>query len=62
MAESQTLILAKFLGKPVPNLVESLKMMNANHDMSEELDFEEAPTHGYSVEDFVKTMDLKNQE
>lgn len=33
--------------------------MRSGKDMSEELDNSRAPAHNYSVEDFVKMMNLK---
>jgi hypothetical protein len=44
IVESQTLILALFVGKPKPNLVEELKMMRVDDEDSEELDYSNAPT------------------
>ena len=44
IAESQTLILAKFAGKPEPNPVADMKMMRSTEDAPEELDYSNAPT------------------
>ena len=60
IAESQTLILAKFAGKPEPNPIKNVKMMRSDEDMSEGLDNSHAPNHNYSVEDFIKMMNLKH--
>ena len=61
IAESQTLILAKFAGKPEPNPVADLKMMRVEDDEDiEELDYSNAPSPEYIVEDLVKLVTLKN--
>ena len=61
IADSQTLILAKFAGKPEPNPVEDLKMMRVENDEEiEELDYSNAPSPDYTVEDLVKLITLKN--
>jgi hypothetical protein len=39
IAESQTLILTRFAGKPEPNPVEELKMMHIEKEELEELDY-----------------------
>ena len=61
IAESQTLILAKFVGKPEPNPVVDLKMIRSTKedDMTEELDYSNAPTPDYNVEDLVKTPSIE---
>ena len=58
IAESQTIILARFAGKPEPNPVEDLKMMRIERsgEALEELDYSNAPTPEYSVEDLIKTV------
>jgi hypothetical protein len=62
IAESQTLILARFAGKPETNMVEEFKMIKVkNEDESpEELDYSNAPTPEYSVEDLIKMITVKN--
>jgi hypothetical protein len=60
IAESQTLILARFAEKPKPNLVEELKMMKVDDEDSKELDYSKAPTPYYTMEDLVKIITLKN--
>ena len=62
IVESQTLILARFAGKPKPNPVEDLKMMRVeNKDESpEELDYSNAPSPDYTVEDLIKMITMKN--
>jgi hypothetical protein len=61
IAESQTLILAKFAGKTEPNPVEDLKMMRVEDDEElEELDYSNAPSPEYTVEDLVRMITLKN--
>jgi hypothetical protein len=61
IVESPTHILAKFAGKPEPNPVESVKMMtSSDEDMPKELNYSHAPTHGYTMEDFVKMMNLRS--
>ena len=49
IAESQTLILAKFAGKPEPNPVEDVKMMRSNEENTEELDKSHVPEYTYTV-------------
>jgi hypothetical protein len=61
IVESQTLILALFVGKPKPNLVEELKMMRVDDEDSEELDYSNAPTPDYTMEDLIKIITHKNQ-
>jgi hypothetical protein len=60
IAESQTLILARFTEKPKPNPVEEHKMMRVDDEDSEELDYSNAPTPHYTMEDLVKIITLKN--
>ena len=62
IAESQTIILARFAGKPEPNPVEDLKMMRIKEENGEpeELDYSNAPSPDYSVEDLVKMITVKN--
>jgi hypothetical protein len=60
IAGGQTFILAKFAGKPEPNPVESAKMMRSSEDTSEEHNMSHIPEHTYSVEDFVRMMNLKH--
>ena len=60
IAESQTLILEKFAGKPEPNPVADLKMMRNKEDAPEQLDYSNAPTPNYIVEDLVKMVSMKN--
>jgi hypothetical protein len=61
IAESQTLILAKFTGKAEPNPVVDLKRMRSTTDEHklEELDYGYAPSPNYIVEDLVKMVTLK---
>ena len=62
IAESQTLILAKFAGKPEPNPVADLKMVRSSTDGddTEELEYSNAPSPDYTVEDLVKMISVKN--
>ncbi|KAK1613642.1 hypothetical protein QYE76_019159 [Lolium multiflorum] len=61
IAESQTLIIATFAGKPEPNPVEDLKMMRVEgNEDPEELDYNNAPSLDHTVEDLVKIITLKN--
>lgn len=61
IVESQTLILAKFVGKWKPSPVENVKIMrSSDENMSDKLDYSNAPTHGYTVEDFVMMMNLRS--
>ena len=63
IAQSQTLILTQFAGKPEPNPVEDLKMMRGiskEEEMSEELDYSNAPSPDYTIEDLVKIIKMKN--
>ena len=59
ITESQTLILAKFAGKAEPNPVEDLKMIKVQREEPEELDYSNAPSPTYTVEDMVKIIALK---
>ena len=59
IAESQTLILAKFAGKPEPNPVEDVKMMRSSEENAEELDKSHVPEYTYTVADFVKMIAMK---
>ena len=59
IAESQTLILAKFAGKPEPNPVEEVKMVRSNKDKAEVLDTSHVPEYNYTVADFVKMIPMK---
>ncbi|KAK1680875.1 hypothetical protein QYE76_041723 [Lolium multiflorum] len=58
IAESQTIILARFADKPEPNPVEDLKMIRIERSVEalEELDYSNAPIPEYSVEDLIKTI------
>ncbi|KAK1608094.1 hypothetical protein QYE76_031767 [Lolium multiflorum] len=57
IAESQTIILARFACKPEPNPVEDLKMMRIEiSEALEELDYSNAPTPEYSVQDLIMTV------
>ena len=62
LAESQALILAKFAGNPKPNPVEDVKMIRVenNEDKPEELDYSNAPTLEYTMEDLLKMITMKN--
>uniref|UniRef100_A0ACD5UN64 Uncharacterized protein n=1 Tax=Avena sativa TaxID=4498 RepID=A0ACD5UN64_AVESA len=62
VVESQALILAKFAGKPEPNPVEDLKMMRVvtNEEKPEELDYSNASTPEYNMEDLLKMITVKN--
>jgi hypothetical protein len=64
IAESQTIILARFAGKPEPNPVEDLKMMRIEKsgEAPEELDYSNAPTHEYSVEDLINIVMVRHPE
>src|SRR3954469_24482061 len=59
ITESQTLILAKFAGKAEPNPVEDLKMIRILREDPEELDYNNAPSPNYTVEDLVKRINIK---
>ena len=59
ITESQTLILAKFAGKAEPNLIEDLKMIKVQREEPKELDYSNAPSPTYTVEDLVKRISLK---
>ena len=60
ITESQTLILAKFAGKAEPNPVEDLKMIKVQREEPDELDYNNAPSPTYTLEDLVKRITLKN--
>ena len=60
IAESQTLILAKFAGKTEPNPVADMKMMRVEDEDPEELDYNNAPAPEYTIEDLVKLVIMKN--
>src|SRR4051794_15680300 len=62
IAESQSLILAKFAAKPEPNPIADLKMMriSTGDDKPIELDYGNAPSPESSVEDYVKMITLRN--
>jgi len=59
IVESQTLILAKFAGKPEPNPVEEVKMVRSNEEKAEVLDTSHVPEYNYTVADFVKMISMK---
>ena len=59
IAESQTLILAKFEGKPEHSPVADMKMMRSTEDTPEELDYSNAPTPNYTTEDLIKMVSMK---
>ncbi|MEI4927567.1 hypothetical protein Q8G50_34175, partial [Klebsiella pneumoniae] len=59
ITESQTLILAKFAGKAEPNPIEELKMMRIQREEPEELDYSNAPSPSYTIEDLVKRINIK---
>ena len=59
ITESQTLILAKFAGKAEPNPIEDLKMMRIQREEPEELDYSNAPSPSYTIEDLVKRINIK---
>jgi hypothetical protein len=55
IAESQTLILARFVGKPEPNPVEELKTMRVEESKEpEELDYSISPSSEYTLEDLLR--------
>ena len=62
IAESQTMILARFAGKPEPYPVEDLKMMRVEEkdEKPEELHYRNAPSPDYTGEDQVKMITVKN--
>lgn len=50
-----------FAGKTEPNPVEDLKMMRVEDDEElEELDYSNAPSPEYTVQDLVRMITLKN--
>ena len=51
ITESQTLILAKFIGKAEPNPVEDLKKIKVQREEPDELDYSNAPSPTYTVEE-----------
>ena len=51
IAESQTLILAKFAGKPEPNPVEEVKMVRSDKEKAEVLDTSHVPKYNHTVAD-----------
>jgi hypothetical protein len=62
IAESQTLLLSIFVEKPEPNPVEDLKMMRVeDNEDPEELDYINAHSSDYIVEDLMKRITLKNR-
>jgi hypothetical protein len=62
IVESKTIILARFAAKPEPNPVEDLNIMRVKQEdgVPEELDYKNAPSPEYSVEDLVKMIPVKN--
>jgi hypothetical protein len=61
IAASQTLILAMFAGRPKPKPVKELKTMRVeDNEGPDKLDYSNAPTPEYAVEDLVKMITLKN--
>jgi hypothetical protein len=61
IVESQTLIVARFTGKPELDPVEELKMMRiAENKELEELDYSNASSLKYTTDDVVKMITLKN--
>src|SRR3954467_795036 len=59
ITESQTLILDKFARKAEPNPAEDLKMIRIQREEPEELDYSNAPSLNYTVEDLVKRINIK---
>ena len=59
IAESQTLILAKFVGKSEPNPIEEVKMVSNNEEKAEVLDTSHVPEYNYTIADFVKMISMK---
>src|SRR5215216_2649388 len=59
ITDIQTLIRAKFVGKAEPNPVEDLKMMRIQREEPKELDYSNAPSPNYTVEDLVKRINIK---
>jgi hypothetical protein len=62
IAESQTIIRAKFAVKPEPNPVEDLKMTRTDREgeVHEELEYCNARTPEYSMEDLVKIITVNH--
>jgi hypothetical protein len=62
IAESQTIILARFAGKPEPNPVEDLKMVTVENEGEKpgELDYSNAASPDYTVEDLLKMTNVNN--
>jgi hypothetical protein len=62
ISQSQTPILIKFAGQLNPNPIVDLKIMRSSSDGNnfEELDYGNAPSSDYTVEDLVKMVTLKN--
>ena len=60
IAESQTLTLAKFVGKLKPNLVEDVKMMRNDEGKAEELDKSHVLEYTYTLADFRKMIAKKH--
>ena len=52
IAESQTLILAKFAGKPEPNQIEEVKLVRNNKEKDDVLDTSHVPEYNYTIADF----------
>ena len=46
-------------GKPEPNPVADMKMMRSTESTPEELDYNNAPTPNYIVEDLIKMVSMK---
>ena len=59
ITESQNLILAKFVGKAEPNPVEDIKMIRIQREEPEELNYSNAPSPNYTIEDLVKRINIK---
>jgi phenolic acid decarboxylase len=62
IVENQTIIFARFARKPEPNPVEDLKItrIKKQNREREELDYNNAPSPDYSMEDLVKMITVKN--
>ena len=59
IAETQTLILAKFAGKLEPNPVEDVKMVRSNEEKAEVLDTSHVPEYKLHHCRFVKMISMK---
>ena len=59
IAEIQTLIFAKFAGKPKPNPVEEVKMVRSNEENVEVLDTSHVLEYNYTIADLVKMISMK---